>query len=204
VHLQQGLAGTDAAILVRLRSGRCCYADAIPTPGANGRPRRHGRKFACNDEPTWSPPTAALHVQEEQYGAVRVRAWGGLHPKQQPHPGKGTRRPRASVRGTLLLVEVSRLPARAQPPQRLWLWWAGRGEPALDLLWRAYVRRCDLEHTFRVARQTLNWTRPRVRLPEQADRWTWLVLAAYTLLRLLKPAVAAHHLPGERPLAPRR
>lgn len=202
VQLQQGIEGTDAAILVRLRSGRCFYADALPTPGANGRPRRHGRKFACNDETTWSPPTAELRVQDAQYGEVRVRGWSGLHPKQQRHAGKGTRGPRAIVRGTLLLVEVSRLPARVQPPQRLWLWWAGPGEPDLDLLWRAYVRRFDLEHTFRFAKQTLNWTTPRVRLPEQADRWTWLVLAAYTLLRLLKPAAADHRLPWERPLAP--
>src|SRR3954470_11885436 len=30
----------------------------------------------------------------------------------------------------------------------------------------------------------LGWTTPRVRTPEQADRWTWLVLIAYTQLRL--------------------
>jgi hypothetical protein len=189
-------------VLVRLRSGRCFYADAIPTPGANGRPRRHGQKFDCSEETTWTPPTAELCMHDAQYGDVRVRAWSGLHPKQQHHPGKGTRGPRAIVRGTLVLVEVSRLPARVQQPQRLWLWWAGPGEPALDLLWRAYVRRFDLEHTFRFAKQTLNWTTPRVRLPEQADRWTWLVLAAYTLLRLLKPAVADHRLPWQRPLLP--
>ena len=45
---------------------------------------------------------------------------------------------------------------------------------------------------------------PRVRLPEQADRWTWLVLAAYTQLRLARGAVADHRLPWERPLPPAR
>jgi hypothetical protein len=70
------------------------------------------------------------------------------------------------------------------------------------VVWSAYVRRFDLEHTFRFVKQALNWTTPRVRYPEQADRWTWLVVAAYTLLRLLKPAVADHRLPWERPLAP--
>jgi hypothetical protein len=65
----------------------------------------------------------------------------------------------------------------------------------LDLLWRAYVRRFDLEHTFRFLKQTLGWATPRVRRPEQADLWTWLVLAAFTQLRLARPCVAARRLP---------
>jgi hypothetical protein len=36
-----------------------------------------------------------------------------------------------------------------------------------------------VEHTIHFCKQTLGWI-PRVRHPEQADRWTWLVLAAYT------------------------
>src|SRR5215218_7805311 len=47
---------------------------------------------------------------------------------------------------------------------------------------------CDqtIEHTIRFWKQTLHWTLPRPRTPEQADRWTWLVLAAYTQLRLAR------------------
>ena len=40
----------------------------------------------------------------------------------------------------------------------------------------------------------LNWTVPRVRHPEQADRWTWLVVLAYSQLRLARPAVADQRL----------
>jgi hypothetical protein len=80
-------------------------------------------------------------------------------------------------------VEVERLPRgeRRREPKTLWLWWDGPGkeQPALDLLWRAYIRRFDLEHTFRFLKQTLGWTIPRVRHPEQADRWTWLVVAVF-------------------------
>jgi hypothetical protein len=72
--------------------------------------------------------------------------------------------------------------------------------PDLDLLWRAYVRRFDLEHTFRFVKQTLGWTTPRLRHPEQADRWTWVVVAAYTQLRLARSCVADRRLPWERPL----
>src|SRR5262245_29722746 len=61
---------------------------------------------------------------------------------------------------------------------------------------------CDLtiEHTFRFVKQTLGWTTPRVRHPEQADRWTWLVLAAYTQVRLARACVGDRRLPWERPL----
>jgi hypothetical protein len=50
---------------------------------------------------------------------VRVRACGGLHPKQHAHPTRGTRNPRPFVRETDVLVEVGRLPARPYPPQLL-------------------------------------------------------------------------------------
>jgi hypothetical protein len=203
-QLTRGLASLPVAVLVRLRADRCFYADpppATPSP-KGGRPRQHGAKFACKDPATWPVPTAEHLVEDEQYGTVRVRAWTGLHPKQQAHPARGTRKTRPIVRGTVVLVEVSRLPARPYQPQVLWLWWAGPGEPDLDLLWRAYVRRFDLEHTLRFCKQSLGWTTPRPRHPEQADRWTGRVAAAYTQLRLARSWIADRRLPWERPLAP--
>jgi hypothetical protein len=106
------------------------------------------------------------------------------------------------VRGTVVLVEVRRLRARPYPPKAVWLWWAGPGSPDLDLLWRSYVRRFDLEHTLRFCKQSLGWTTPRVRHPEHADRLTWLVVAVYTQLRLARPWVADRRLPWERRLDP--
>jgi hypothetical protein len=216
VQLAQALAGARAALLVRLRAGRSFYADPTSQP-PTGRPRRHGHKFDCTDPTTWPPPTAQLRKVDAQYGTVWVRAWTGLHPKTQEHGTRGTRKPRPLVRGTLILVEVARLPQPTQPPKPLWLWWqapdgaadsvpdetpdeAHSPVPDLDRVWRAYVRRFDLEHTFRFLKQTLNWTLPRVRHPEQADRWTWLVVLAYTQLRLARPLVADSRLPWERPL----
>jgi len=75
------------------------------------------------------------------------------------------------------------------------------GEPDLDLLWRSYLRRFDVEHTIKLYKGSLGWTTPRVRHPEQADRWTWLILAAYTQLRLARGIVADRRLPWEKPLA---
>jgi hypothetical protein len=202
-QLSLDLAEARVAVLVRLRADRCFYAD--PPPAAHspkgGRPRRHGAKFNCADPATWPTPTATLATTDDQYGSVTVAAWSGLHPKQQRHPGHGTRGPRPIVRGTIIRVQVQHVPARTRPPKVLWLWWSGPGDLDLDLdlAWRAYVRRFDLEHTVRFCKQTLGWTMPRPRHPAQADRWTWLVLAAYTQLRLARQIACDQRLPWERP-----
>jgi len=207
-QLTLDLAEAPVAVLVRLRSDRCFYADPPPRlPGAGGRPRRHGAKFNCADPTTWPAPTATLVCEDDQYGSVTVQAWAGLHPKQQRHPGHGTGGPRPIVRGTIIRVQVERVPAKTRPPKVLWLWWAGpKGlQLDLDLAWRAYIRRFDLEHTVRFCKQTLGWTTPRPRHPEQADRWTWLVLAAYAQLRLARQVAGDQRLPWERPrLSPLR
>jgi hypothetical protein len=201
-QLTLDLAAAGVAVLVRLRADRCFYADPPPRPaGKTGRPQRHGAKFNCADPATWPAPTATLTCDDEQYGTVRVQAWAGLHPKQQRHPGHGLGGPRPIVRGSIIRLQVERVPARTRPPKVLWLWWAGpQGcKLDLDLAWRAYIRRFDLEHTVRFAKQTLGWTIPRPRTPEQADRWTWLVLAGYVQLRLAREIVADQRLPWERP-----
>lgn len=202
VQLQQGLEGCHAQLLVRLRAGRRFYADPEGPPASTGRPRRHGEKFSCKDPKTWPEPTHEHLSENDHYGMVRVRCWAQLHPKVCLHEGRGSRGPLPIVRGTLVLVEVGRLPRseRRRKPKELWLWWHGPGgaTPDLDLLWRTYVRRFDLEHTFRFFKQTLGWTTPRVRHPEQADRWSWLILVVYAQLRLARACVADLRLPWER------
>ena len=72
----------------------------------------------------------------------------------------------------MVLVEVSRLPRETRKPKKLWMWWTGAGEPDLDLIWHSYCRRFSLEHAIKFMKFTLGWTAPRVRRPEQADRWS--------------------------------
>jgi hypothetical protein len=144
LQLAQELGETHAASLVRLRRGRGFYADPAPYSGL-GRPRRHGRKFVCDDPATWPDPTDERIEDDAQYGTVRVRAWAGLHAKPGQSARRPLRAPKPVVSGTLILVEVSRLPGRTRTPQVLWLGWHGPGTPDLAVVWRAYVRRFDLE-----------------------------------------------------------
>ena len=205
VKLQRALEGSQPCqILVRLRAGRRFYGDpSLCDPPAHiGRPRRHGPKMKCNDPSTWPEPSAEYVCEDAGHGKVRVRAWAQMHPKVQNHEGRGSRGLLPIVVGTLVLVEVERLPRgeSRRKPRVLWLWWHGPEGmvPELDLIWRSYVRRFDLEHTFRFLKQSMGWTTPRVRHPEQADRWSWLVVAAYTQLRLARTRVADLRLPWER------
>jgi hypothetical protein len=66
------------------------------------------------------------------------------------------------------------------------------------------LRRFDLEHTFRFLKQVLGWTRPKLRDPAAADRWTWIVIASYAQLYLARPLAADIRLPGQRPCPPSR
>ena len=205
--LVHGLADTPVSLLLRLRSDRHFFTDPVPGAGApTGRPRRNGPKFVCADPATWPPPTATHRSDDPHYGAVEVRAWAGLHTYVRRPVHHATYRPRTYIYGVVLRVHVTRLPGYTRKPQVLWLWWhpgPGAAAPLPDLafLWQAYTRRYDIEHSFRFLKQDLNWVKPRVRLPEQADRWTWLVAAAYTQLRLARGLVAEQHLPWERPLS---
>ena len=206
VQLSLALADEPVGLLVRLRSGRCFYADPsrqLPT----GRPRRHGAKFVCADPATWPEPTDQWSTEDPQYGHVQLQAWSGLHPIPQQHAERGTRtqpHARPLVRGTLLRLEVEHLPRPTKTPQPLWFWWAGPCPPNLAVVWQAYVARYSIEHTFRFFKQTLKWTTPKLRRPEAADRWTWLLLLAFVQLRLARDQVADVRLPWQRPLPPER
>ena len=191
-------------MLVRIRSDRVFHPDPDPAPpGALGRPRRHGARFALSEPNTWTAPAAELIVADPRYGTVRVQAWHGLHPKLAGRGRWAGHDAPPIVRGSVIRVEVEHLPKpTARAVKTLWLWWSGTGTPDLDVCWRAYLRRFDIEHTYRFVKNTLGWTTPSVRTPEQADRWTWLVLAAYTQLRLARGLVDDLRLPWERPRDP--
>lgn len=204
VRLQLELEGRTAQILVRLHSDRVFYADPqTPEKRPVGRPYVHGERFDLKDPATWITPSAEQSIHTEDYGTVKVRAWSGLHPKTRRAAERYGSESAAVIRGTVVLVEVERLPSgeRRRRPKALWLWWCGRGEPDLGLLWMAYCRRFSIEHAIRFVKEKLGWVRPKVRHPEQADRWTWLIFAAYTQLLLARGVVTDRRLPWEKPLA---
>ena len=116
----------------------------------------------CSQEKTHAKPDPELRTEDHRYGKVRVRVWHGLHPRLSGRGrwGKGEGAP-PIVRGSVIRVDVEHLPKRdGRKNKTLWLWWSGPGEPDLELCFRAYLHRFDLEHSYRFVKNTLGWTAP--------------------------------------------
>lgn len=207
IGIGHDLADARLEVLCRIRDDRVFYADAPTRPNrpkeSGGRPPRHGKRWTCSDPQSWPEPSANLVAADPRYGTVTVTAWFGMHPRLlcRGHWSDFDKPP--IVKGSVIRVDVEHLPKpTSRTKKTLWLWWSGEGEPDLDRCWRAYLRRFDIEHTFRFAKQTLGWTTPSLCTPQQADRWTWLVVAALSELRLARGLVADLRLPWERPRDP--
>ncbi|GAB3449060.1 hypothetical protein GCM10027436_43230 [Actinophytocola sediminis] len=194
-------------ILGRMRSDRVLRkAVGARASGTNGRPPKHGDEFVFGDPTTWSAEQAMTHTATRLYGTATAQAWNRLHPRLTrraawtDHQG-----PLPIIEGTVIRLRVDRLPSGGNP-KPVWLWWSKVDATAADVdrCWHMFLRRFDIEHTFRLFKQTLGWTAPRLRDPEAADRWTWLMITAHTQLRLARPMAADLRRPWEKPAPPER
>jgi DDE superfamily endonuclease len=201
------LADLPVELLGRLRSDRVMQMPAPPRqPGIVGRPRKHGGELALSDPATWPAPRVATSTVTSRYGTAITAAWDRVHPRLThraawlDHDG-----PLPVIEGTLIRLQVDHLPGD-RDPKPVWLWSSATGAAPgqVDRLWQAFLRRFDLEHTFRLFKQVLGWTAPKIRNPEAADRWTWLIIACHAQLRLARPLSDDLRLPWERPAPPGR
>ncbi len=194
-------------VLARMRSDRVLRRPAPPRqPHTRGRPPRHGGEFVFGQPDTRGTPDTHTVTGTRLYGTATARSWDRLHPKLTHRSSWATADATLPVvEGTVIRLDIDHLPSGATP-KPVWLWCSGTDATEADTnrLWQAYLRRFDIEHTFRLFKQTLGWTCPKIRTPEAADRWTWLILAAYTPLRLARPSAADRRRPWERPVSPDR
>jgi hypothetical protein len=206
-RLAFGLSDLPVVVLTRMRSDRVLRRPAPPQrPAAVGRPRRHGSEFAFGDPATWGEPDVTTGTDTRLYGRASARAWDRLHPRLTHRTAWAAHTGTLPIlEGTVIRLQVDRLPSGAIP-KPVWLWHSQTGlDPAMvDRLWQAFLRRFDIEHTFRMLKQTLGWTTPKLRTAQAADRWTWLLLAAYTQLRLSRDLATDLRHPWEKPVPPHR
>ncbi|WP_371572383.1 NF041680 family putative transposase [Streptomyces sp. NBC_01314] len=205
-HLLHGL---PVEVLGRMRSDRVMRRP-VPVPWISlpqgGRPPKHGKEFRFAKPESWGEPDTATTQVTDRYGTAQTMAWDRIHPRLTTrsawigHDGE-----LPILEGTLIRLQVDHLPGGGDPLP-VWLWSSKTGMTGadVDLRWQAFLRRFDLEHTFRMIKQTLGWTRPKVRTPEAADRWTWLVITAHTQLRLTRPLAEDLRRPWEKPAEPGR
>ena len=200
------LGDLPVELLGRLRSDRVLYFPAPPRPGGKkGRPSRHGREFKLSGEAAaWPAPAVTTKTRTSRYGSAAAAAWDRLHPRLtgraawEHHDGE-----LPVIEGTLIRLQVDYLPGD-RDPKPVWLWSSATsaGPDAVDRLWQAFLRRFDIEHTFRLFKQVLGSTAPKIRDPYAAGRWTWLIIAVYAQLRLARPLAADLRLPWQQPAPP--
>ncbi|MGH3448602.1 MAG: NF041680 family putative transposase [Nocardioidaceae bacterium] len=203
-RLAHALADLPVEVLARLRSDRVFARPAPQKPRSPrvGRPPRHGGLFRFTDPGTWHTPSVTTSTPTQRYGTAAVTAWDRMHPRlthRSAWLGHDGLLP--VIEGTLIRLVVEYLPGDRNP-KPVWLWTSATDLPAceVDRAWQAFLRRFDLEHTFRMLKQTLGWTCPRLRDPEAGDRWTWLIIAAHTQLRLARSAASDLRRPWEKPV----
>src|SRR5215471_15605571 len=208
IRLAYLLKDLPVELLGRLRSDRVLHFPAPPgrRDGRPGRRPRHGAEFRLDDDASWPEPAVTTLTETTRYGTAVAGAWDRLHPRLahrsawQHHDGE-----LPLIEGTLIRLAVDHLPGD-RDPKPVWLWWSATDAlPAdVDRCWQAFLRRFDLEHTFRLFKQVLGWTTPKIRDPAAADRWTWLIITTHAQLRLARPLADDLRLPWERPAPPGR
>jgi hypothetical protein len=202
-RLAHVLADLPVELVGRLRSDRVMLRDIgerRSTP-RGGQPRKHGGALTLARPDSWHSPEVTTTTDTTRYGKAEAQAWDRMHPRlARRGPWLDYIDELPLLHGTLIRLKVDHLPGDREP-KPVWLWSSRTAAtPAhVDRLWQAFLRRFDLEHTFRLFKQTLGWTAPKVRSPETADLWTWLVIVAHTQLRLARPLVEDLRRPWERP-----
>jgi hypothetical protein len=151
-------------------------------------------------------PQVTTSMLTSRYGMAVTAAWDRVYPRlTHPAPGwittgrcRSSREPRSGCRSTgcPATVTPSRSGCGSRPP--------APPPDQVDRCWQAYLRRFDLEHTFRLFKQVLGWTAPKICDPAAADRWTWLIIACHAQLRLARPLADDLRRPWERPAQPGR
>lgn len=172
--------------IVRLRPNLCLRGAPPPYTG-NGRPNVHGAKFKLRDATTWDAPSETLTLTDDSLGRVQVSVWHAKHLTKAPaHPFPVVRIERLDAKGT------------RRDPKDLWLGWLGESPPPLSAWWRSYLRRFGIDHWYRFAKQSLHWTLPQLKTPEQSDRWSDLMPLLTWELWLARQVVVDKPLPWQK------
>ncbi len=97
------------------------------------------------------------------------------------------------------MIQVIRHGASERPrdPKVSWFVWKGDEAAPLADISPTYRLRYSHEHGYRLDKQVLLWDKPRLRTPEQTERWTQIVACAHNQLVLARPLVAGIYRPWE-------
>ena len=181
------MAEVAASCLLRVKCNRVFSRPAPPRqPGQRGRSRKDGARFQCSDASTHGEPDASWEGTDAKGKRVEVRCWKQLHLRT-------ARWVQVSV------IQVIRHGASERPrdPKISWFVWKGDEPAPLAEISPTSRLRYSQEHGYRLDKQVRLGDEPRLRTPEQTERWTQIVACAHNQLVLARPLVTGIYRPWE-------
>ena len=188
--------GLGMALLGRLKTNRCLYRVAPAPTGKKGAPRKDGDKLQPQDATTHGEPDGSWKGIDGKGRPIEVNWWKQMHVKQARW-----------LDLTVLRVVRSHASNKERDPRISWFVWSGDPEADLAQIALGYALRFGQEHGYRFDKQALLWEQPRLRTPEQFERWSHVVAMAHNHLVLARDVVEPERRPWEstqRPATPQQ
>ncbi len=181
------MAQVAASCLLRVKCNRVFYRPAPPRqPGQRGPSRKDGARFQCSDERTHGEPDASWEGTDQSGKRVEIHCWTQLH-----------LRTARSVEVSVIQVIRHGASERRRDPRVSWFVWKGDEAAPLAEISPTYRLRYSHEHGFRLDKQVRLGDKPRLRTPEQTERWTHVLACAHNQLVLARPLVEGVYRPWE-------
>jgi len=140
-----------------------------------------------NDPSTQKNPDGTWDGKDAKGNSVQINWWNKMHVK--------------SARWLdLTIIQVIRpqAPESERDPRMSWFAYIGQdpleGIAQVALL---YSLRFGQEHGYRFKKQSLLWTDPRLRMPEQFDRWSHIVTIVHNIVVLARDLIEGELRPWE-------
>jgi hypothetical protein len=172
--------------LIRLKGNRCFYRAAPAPSGKRGAPRKDGEKLQPEKERSHGSPDGTWQGQDAKGRPVTVTWWKQVHVKQARW-----------LEVTVLQVVRAHATNKERDPRVSWFVWIGDPSVNLASIALGYVRRFGQEHGYRFDKQALLWEKPRLRTPEQFERWSLIVAIAHNQVVLARSVVEPELRPWE-------
>ena len=183
-------------VLGRLKTNRCLYRPAPAPTGKKGAPRKDGDKLQPKDPTTHGNPDGTYKGTDTKGRPVEVTCWKQMHIKDARW-----------LLVTILKVVRPHATNKERDPRVSWFVWIGDQEADVLQIALGYVLRFGQEHGYRFDKQALLWEKPRLRTPEQFERWSHIVAIAHNHLVLARDLVERELRPWEnqqRPSTPQQ
>ncbi len=180
-------SGLPIDVLGRVKGNRCFYKPAPEHSGKKGRPRLDGAKLKPSDPSTYKDPDGTWQGSDAKGHPVQICWWKNMHVKNARW-----------LDLTIIQVIRPQAPDSERDPRISWFVYLGQ-DPQEGIAQTAlfYCLRFGQEHGYRFDKQALLWTKPRLRTPEQFDRWSQIVAIVHNHLVIARDLVEAELYPWE-------